>query len=437
MTRRQPTDDHEAATGEQQARQPRRTRPPGRILHEIYSVPEDPEADPVFLNAVNEHADVRRFVKHNYGPGDYIIKTKQGGKFKSERELHIEFDGDEVTGAAGVEVEGYETGGPGGSYGEAERIARAVAAALEERDRRAQAAQPDALQLMREMERMAADRAERDRQTRESIRAEVAAMMPKGEQPRREPELTDQQRLELAVLKETGAIPTIFKQLREALGTAEHVDEPETWTDKLLGIAEKVAPAFAPYVAPALGPALGSMIMGRFQQQPAGGLIPPQAPPTAPAGAPSAGVPAAPAEGQQPPQQPPPQQQAAQSFALPPPVAELIDKLAANCAQDSPEGFRLIELSADLVRKFVEVHEDFAPLVAQVMDASPIEIVQAVAFYTPSNALVAKLPHSVVWFSELKLEVLSRDQGDEDEDGAPEVAGLDAAGVMQEGARAS
>jgi hypothetical protein len=70
-------------------------RKPGRDANEIFRVGDEAD-EPEYLNTIPAHVDVRRFVKHNYGDGDYLIKSRIGGRFKGERELHIELTPDEA-----------------------------------------------------------------------------------------------------------------------------------------------------------------------------------------------------------------------------------------------------------------------------------------------------------------------------------------------------
>jgi hypothetical protein len=60
-------------------------------VNEIFRISDDAEDVPEFLIGIPVHVDVRKFVKFNYGGGDYLVKNRVGGKFKGEREMHIEF----------------------------------------------------------------------------------------------------------------------------------------------------------------------------------------------------------------------------------------------------------------------------------------------------------------------------------------------------------
>ena len=185
-----------------------------------------------------------------------------------------------------------------------ERIAADAAARVVEQ---AKPMQPQSSQfdLVQKLEELADRRAERDRQMRESIRAEIAAMMPKESAPQvTAPDLSDEQRLQIAFLNETGALPKMFKELREVLGTVDRVDEPETWLDWGKDLIREFIPHVAPIVAPVVGGRLISLL-SKFDDaalmQAAGGGQPTQAAEVSP-DAPPPGAPMPPTQAaQQPP----------------------------------------------------------------------------------------------------------------------------------------
>lgn len=96
MTKKKPEQNQEAASVQPEVSQRKRVRKPGRDLNEVYRISDDVEEEPEYLIALPAHVDVRKFVKRNYGGGDYLIKNKIGGKFKGERELHVEFEPSEL-----------------------------------------------------------------------------------------------------------------------------------------------------------------------------------------------------------------------------------------------------------------------------------------------------------------------------------------------------
>jgi hypothetical protein len=49
----------------------------------------------------------------------------------------------------------------------------------------------------------------------------------------------------------------IFREMREALGTAERVAQPEGWTTKIFDFVKEIVP----YVGPVVGPALGAKLV--------------------------------------------------------------------------------------------------------------------------------------------------------------------------------
>lgn len=370
MTRKIPELNQEAADVEA-AQPPRKSRrKPGRDVNEIYRLNDDPDEEPEYLITLPAHVNVRKFVKRDFGAGDYLVKNRVGGKFKGESELHVEFDADEIV-TGGVDSDDAEEGlelTPGASDDDA-RILRLVNAVMDARERRERAAQPQPgpLDLLREVEELAERRAERDRQMRESIRAEVASMMPKENPAPRETELSDRQRLELAVIKETGAIPAIFKELRQAMGTVDRVDEPESWTDKILDFAKE----FVPYIGPVAGPLIGQRLIGLLGKMDDAALMQ------------AAGI--QPGQPQQPLQQqpPPPAQQhpmAAQQQAAPPPAtaaqqpgageeeaaAVTFEGVLEGIITDLQEGNEPDE-AIDDIAKLTTLQPDFLPVIAKLI----------------------------------------------------------------------
>lgn len=94
MTNKQPEQDQLQAQPEPQQRRRAAARKPGRDMNDISRIGEDVEDVPEFLISIPAHNDVRRFVKHNYGGGDYLVENRVGGQFKAKWELHIESSSD-------------------------------------------------------------------------------------------------------------------------------------------------------------------------------------------------------------------------------------------------------------------------------------------------------------------------------------------------------
>ncbi len=79
--------------------------------------------------------------------------------------------------------------------------------------------------------------------------------------PGRQSELSDKQRVELAMVSQLNVVPEMFKAMREALGTAERVDEPEGLTSQIVGVLKDgVLPYVMPVIAPSVGAKLVSLI---------------------------------------------------------------------------------------------------------------------------------------------------------------------------------
>lgn len=378
MTKKTPELSQEATEAEA-GQSPRKSRrKPGRDVNEIYRLNDDPDEEPEFLITLPAHVNVRKFVKRDFGAGDYLVKNRVGGKFKGESELHVEFDADEiVTGRVDdddVAEEGLEL--PTGTTDNDARIVRLVNAVMDARERRERASQPQPgpLDLLREVEQLAERRADRDRQMRESIRAEVTSMMPKEPPAPREAELSDRQRLELAVIKEAGAIPTIFKELRQAIGTVDRVDEPESWTDKILGFAKE----FVPYIGPVAGPIIGQRLISLLGKVDDAALMQ------------AAGI--QPGQLQQPLQQQPPAQQypmGAPQQTAPPPItaaqpaatgeAEVstvtFEGVLEGIITDLQEGNEPDE-AIDDIAKLTTLQPDFLPVIAKLISQPNEQLVQ-------------------------------------------------------------
>lgn len=238
MSKREPDQSLEQTQQAPFVRERKPARKPGRDANEVFRVSEDGEDEPEFLIQLPVHVDVRKFVKRNYGGGDYLIKNKIGGKFKGERELHIEFAADEnVSGEAESsfdDVEQFEPTTPNAL--DATSLTKLVAATVNatldarERTRRAEQAQPSVVDIMREQR-------EQDRVTRAEMREEMRAMLPK---------------------QDSGdAFDKFLKMFDRAAEIQERMTPPATSNpnattfDKILGVASEVARA-APQILPQL-----------------------------------------------------------------------------------------------------------------------------------------------------------------------------------------
>lgn len=74
-------------------------------------------------------------------------------------------------------------------------------------------------------------------------------------------EISDKERLVLALNNELDVTTGIFSKWREALGTAEHIDEPPTLASQVFGfLRDGVAPYVMPIIAPSVGAKLVAML---------------------------------------------------------------------------------------------------------------------------------------------------------------------------------
>lgn len=198
LTVRKPETSQETAAQDSEAQERKRRRKPGRDVNEIFRLFDDDETAPEFLIALPVHVDVRRFVKRNYGEGDYLIKNRIGGKFKSERELHIEAEPEESAfdeGASEEEshaAELYEPLREGGDLltrAEAERIAARAAREAVEGVQRTTNGQPSALDIAREIVSTSDRAVEQERKRMEDTQRMIASMMPQTS-PTQQPDAT-------------------------------------------------------------------------------------------------------------------------------------------------------------------------------------------------------------------------------------------------------
>jgi hypothetical protein len=275
---KKPNAEQQASEQEPSERPHRAARKPAAAEYYIYFLPEGKQGPRVKKGSLpldvefEEHIDERTDLE----PGLYRIERRKGGEFPKDICHYTKEDylSDEPTPdgraeSAVLSDDGDDSEveqGPAGNSLDAASIAKLVAAsvnaAMDARDRRERAAagQPDPLDQFRQMRELL-------KEERREMRDEMRAMTPKENPAPREPELSDRQRLELAVIKETGAIKAIFQDLKAAIGTAEQVDKPEGLTDKIFGLLREAVPFVAPYVAPVIGPAVGEALSNALNRQ--------------------------------------------------------------------------------------------------------------------------------------------------------------------------
>ncbi|MGI8656902.1 MAG: hypothetical protein ACR2LC_16980 [Pyrinomonadaceae bacterium] len=255
MTNKQPDQGQAQAQPEPQQHRRAAARKPGRDVNEIFRIGEDVDDVPEFLTSIPAHNDVRTFVKHNYGGGDYLIKNRVGGKFKAERELHIEFEDD-----AGDESLLVNSSVESPLLSDdfenriAEIAARAAVTAVEatERGRRTEQGQPNILDIMREQR-------EQDRAARAEMREEMREMLPKENPAPAQPQLDPKDAAQLMLVKESGIIPAFMRNMRDMMHAPEEAIEPET---TVATVANFLRDAVAPFVMPLIAPVISQRLTG-------------------------------------------------------------------------------------------------------------------------------------------------------------------------------
>ncbi len=202
-------------------------------------------------------------------------RRKRSGEFSGEVLFYTKEEDDDSSGAVSDEAAGEfspaefssSSGEPLSAHDIARLVASTVNATLEARDKRVRAEQPQpgAIDMLREMEEMAERRANRDRERREEIRAEISAMLPRDNPS---PPLSAEQQLRLAVVEKTGVLPMMFREMREALGTAQRVAEPQGLGSQIFDFVKEIVP----YVGPVVGPALGAKLVAMLGRMDEGAL---------------------------------------------------------------------------------------------------------------------------------------------------------------------
>lgn len=377
MTKKMPDPNQDMLAQESELRPRKVATKPGRDVNEVLRVSDDPEIEPEYLITLPAHVDARKFVKRNYGGGDYLVKNKVGGKFKGERELHIEFQPEEQT---DVEIE-YEE--PERDFGlrpipvevpedSDERIARIVAKALEERDRRERAVQgqPSALDMMLRLEEVAEKKAEREQRRRVAMMEELRAMNP--QQP-------DQFKMLETMLDRALRMADKLSPVRELEGSKGVMSE-------LLGFARDTAPQWVPGLMAAINAKRGN------------------------------GQPARPTAPVQPVSPPPPQPvQSPLPNSTPVAVAageeESFDEAAAavlmNLMDDLSAGANVRNAANDLLNLVEDFPQESGGILL-LLEQPPGIVAQQLSAYMPNTAEVLAKPESVAWLGQLQAEILAR-----------------------------
>lgn len=407
MTKRTSDISQDTAEGEAAQTRRRTKRKPGRIVNEIYRLHEDDE--PEYLDAPPEHVDVRRFVKRTHGPGDYLVITKEGGRFKAQQELHIDPTPEDVTAATPADDED-ELDAPTLEAPDLSKLAAAILDEQERRTRASQAAQPDPLAYLEKINEMAERRAESERKMRAAILAEIEASRPKENPAQAQPQLDAETQLGVLLLKNSGAMKGIFRNAREAFGAVEKADEPLTWTEKLAGIAEAYAPYVGPYVGPVIGPVVGQLFARAAMQQ-------------------SGAAEQSPAPTQS------PQQTAAQpSGPQPAPTADAQAAALAvlNVAVSDLKRNKRVGRTADAIDELVTAHPSLGGEVAGLLTMPPSQVLAQLSQVAGED--LAAYSHAHEWIETLAAEVLPEAEEDEGNSTAETPTGTNNGHVASTGA---
>jgi flagellar basal body-associated protein FliL len=362
----------EQAPGERPRRTPRK---PTTAKFYIYFMPEGKSGERVEKGSIPPDVD---FVDHidertDLESGLYRIEKRKGGEFAEwtgfytkddypESTINLERRSDAEEASFAFESDQSHTPNSLDDARIAKLVASAVNAVLDARDRRERAAQeqPGAIDMLREIEEIAERRAERDRQLRESIRAEVAAMLPQQNSASSAPEQDPETQASVYFMKNTGAIKEMMRGVREVITSPERIDEPQSLSDKILDFAK----GFIPYVGPVVGPVVGQRLLSMLNKaddaslMQAAGVQPTQASATAqpqPQGAPPV------ADSQQPASTAPPTQPNQVSEA-----ERTLEQFTLNVKADLQEDNDPDDAVSDVIKLRTE-HPELIPTLEQLL----------------------------------------------------------------------
>jgi hypothetical protein len=393
MTTRKPDTGRDSAEHEQSDSPQRAKRKAAEPQLYIKFLPEGKGGPKVNKGAVPLEVDVEAHIEERTDcePGLYRIEKKRNGEFsgeilwytKDDEETSVNHNRGDSGEFGSPQFDAEEITGQSEGLSAAEAI-KLFSAMLDERERRARAtqSQPGALDILREVEEMTAKRIEQDRQQRQAIREEIAAMMPKENPVEREPEMDDRTRLELAAVRQTGIIPEIFRTMREMVSTADRANEPQSWTEWFRDVLRDVAPVALPMVAPYVAPTVGRMLSNVAEH----------VDPAALAGKINAQQPPTPEQFSVPPAMP----QAMQPLpTAAPPVATPSENEAADDKLDLAGlvqnikadilGGKTPKESIDDVVRFCAENPDMMPHVVELLDQSNAILIAAISNATGTN----------------------------------------------------
>lgn len=383
---RQPKSDTEGTeqqTGGSRARAPRR---PSEPEYFFYLMPEGKRGPRLSKGKCPADDDPELYIEESSQcePGLYRIEKRKGGEIQGQV-YYFTKEEDAARSATGKEEDDDAGEGFEDLDDLDERVARTVVAVLDARERRERPTTPqlNPLDIAREVEQLAEQRAARDREVRESILREIEARTPKvdpaASQP---PQLDPQTQLGVLLLKESGTLKGLFRNVREAFGAVERVDEPTSWPERLADLARE----YAPYVGPVAGPIIGQLIVKAAAQQ--GGLIPP---PVAPQ------------------QQPPAGQQAAPTADVQAAALQVLNVAVSELKRNKRVG-----RTADAIDELVTAHPEIGGDIGNLLRMPAAQVLAQLSQVAGED--LSSYSHAHEWVEALASEVLP----DEDEEGADE-----------------
>ncbi|MGH9971995.1 MAG: hypothetical protein ACREBG_29975 [Pyrinomonadaceae bacterium] len=232
------------------------------------------------------------------------------------------------------------------------------------------------------------------RDERKEAREEVRSFL------RIEPQLDPETQATVYFVKQTGALKEMLKATRDVITTPERIDEPTSWSDKILAFAREFVPYVGPRVAPKLADKLNALLdrvepaalMQAVAQgngaQVNGSKSPASQVPNSSSTSAVTQAQAEPISAGGTPQVP--------LSMFPAELRQLFDQLVDALARDlSPD------LGASMLTHFVNDHPEHAELINGLVDDSPFNIVLALCQW-PEYAYVAKLRHNATWIADLQ-----------------------------------
>jgi len=232
------------------------------------------------------------------------------------------------------------------------------------------------------------------RDERKEAREEVSAFL------RAEPQLDPETQATVYFVKQTGALKEMLKATREVISAPERMDEPTTWSDKILDFARE----FVPYVGPRVAPKLADKLNALLDRVDPSALM--QA--VAQGNGTQVNVTKNEANRNNGTAQHPlsvaTQDESASPMSapqvplsmFPPELRQLFDQLVDALVRDlSPDA------GASMLLQFVNTHPQHAALIDGIVDDSPFNVIVALCQW-PEYAYVAKLRHNATWIADLQ-----------------------------------